>query len=300
MPPLLRWPRMALRSIAFYVGGLFRSAREDQVLFLSSGIAFNGLLCVIPVLLLITSLLGIFLSSSRLPAQRVDEILNAVFPLQPYAQQIKVTIKGVLEDIIRFRSKFGISGLAVLVWTAASLFGSIRTVLNKIYRVKPTKFVLRRILENMALVILLGLLFLVANAFTWMIVYADSLLRELPGLESVHLSSSPKSIQSIMSYAAALVMFFVVNRYIPDTRVTPRVALIAAVTSTSLWWIAGKAFGWYLTAFHSYSKVYGTYAFFLVFVVWIYYSSIVFVVGAVIGQLHRERREKQSHSGRRR
>jgi uncharacterized BrkB/YihY/UPF0761 family membrane protein len=143
MPATFHWPRKGLATIRYYTTGLYRLARKEEILFLSSGIAFNGLLCLLPVLLLITSLLGIFLSSSRLPSQRVDEILNAIFPLQPYGQQIKITIKGVLEDIIKFRSKFGISGLAVLVWTATSLFGSVRTVLNRIYRATPTKFVLR-------------------------------------------------------------------------------------------------------------------------------------------------------------
>ncbi|HMD13952.1 MAG TPA: YhjD/YihY/BrkB family envelope integrity protein, partial [Bacteroidota bacterium] len=140
---------------------------EEKVLFLASGIAFNSLLCLLPLLLLCTSVLGMFLSSPRLPAEKIDEILNSIFPLQPYAQQIKLSIKDMLQDIVRYRHTFEISGIGILIWTVASLFASVRTVVNKIYRISSKKFVLVKLFENILLVILLAVLFLVANAFTW-------------------------------------------------------------------------------------------------------------------------------------
>src|SRR5271169_1189369 len=96
------------RSIRYYVVGLFRRMSEEKVLFLASGIAFNSLLCLLPLLLLCTSVLGMFLSSPRLPAEKIDEILNSIFPLQPYAQQIKFSIKDMLQDIVRYRHTFGL------------------------------------------------------------------------------------------------------------------------------------------------------------------------------------------------
>src|SRR5689334_3133274 len=157
------------RSAKYYITGFVRVVRREHLLLLSSGVAFNGLFCLIPLLLLMTSLLGLVLASPRFSAQRVDEILNAIFPVQPYSLQLKLALQGVMQDIVRYRSTFGLSGIAVLTWTAASLFGSVRAVLNRIYKVGPSKLVLRNILENIGLVILLWLLFLVANAFTWVL-----------------------------------------------------------------------------------------------------------------------------------
>ncbi|HUL43064.1 MAG TPA: YihY/virulence factor BrkB family protein [Bacteroidota bacterium] len=277
------------RTIRYYGIGIHRRMSEENVLFLASGIAFNCLLCLLPLLLLLTSLVGMFLSSPRFPAQKVDEVLNAIFPLQPYAQQIKASIKDMLEDIVRYKRTFEISGIGVLIWTAASLFSSVRTVVNKIYRCRPTKMMVLNILENILLVVGLGILFLVANAFTWVLLLTDSLIKQIPGLDFINLNVSTKTFQSITSFLAVFIMFYGINRFVPEGKIEPRIALAASVTSASLWWIAGKAFGWYLTAFHSYSKVYGTYAFLLVFLVWMYYSSVVFVVGVVVGQLRRER-----------
>ncbi len=275
------------RGIRYYVKGLYTYFVEEDVLFLSSGLAFNALLCLLPFLLLLTGALGVILNSPHFPSQRIDDALNAVFPPQPYAQQIKNAIKDAIHDIVKYRSTFSFSGAIVLIWTATSLFNSIRTVLNRIYRIRTLKLVVVRILENIVLVIILAILFFVANVFTWILQFANSLINEILSIPGRHLDPWLKFISPLTTYLPALAMFYIMNRFIPDKGVPGKAAFIAAVTTTSLWWIAGKGFAWYLSAFHSYSKVYGTYAFLLVFLVWIYYSSLVFIVGVIVGQLYR-------------
>jgi membrane protein len=276
-------------TLRYYLKGVFKRFNQEDILFLSSGVAFNIILCLLPLLLLLTSLLGMVINSSHFPSQKIDDMLNTVFPPQPYAQKIKTSIKEVVYDIVRYRSTFGFSGIGVLLWTATSLFSSIRTVLNKIYRISESKLVIIKILEHLLLVIVLGALFLVANAFTWMFLLIESVLKDVTVLQEIHITGFVKSISFVASYVPALVMFFVINRFIPDKRIDSKVALVAALTTTSLWWIAGKGFGVYLATFHSYNTLYGAYAFFLVFLVWVYYSSIIFVLGVVVGQLYRER-----------
>lgn len=90
-------------SVKYYVHGLYKNIVEEDVLFLSSGLAFNTLICAIPLLLLLTWALGMILQSAHFPIQKVDDALNAIFPPQPYAQQIKSSIKDTLSDIVRYR-----------------------------------------------------------------------------------------------------------------------------------------------------------------------------------------------------
>lgn len=284
--------RVVVRTVEFalyYVKGIYRKVNEENIFFLSAGVAFNGILCLIPVLLLLTSLLGMFLHSSSGSMQKIDQLLDTAFPPQPYAQQIQQSLKGIVRDIILYRSTFGIYGIGILIYASASMFSSVRHVLNTIYRLKSSKLVIIAILENILLVMLLGLLFVIANFFSWILLPVNSLLKEVPALGIIDLGSLMKSLMFAASYLPAFLMFFVVNRFIPERGVTNKVALISSVTTTSLWWIASKGFGWYLTAFHSYSKLYGTYAFILVFLLWVYYSSVVFILGAMVGQLFRER-----------
>jgi membrane protein len=281
--------RRFLRAVIYYVKGIYYKVNDENIFFLSAGIAFNGILCLLPALLLFTAVVGMFLHSSSLSMQKIDQILDTAFPPQPYAQQIQSSLKGIVRDIIRYRSTFGFYGIGILLYASASMFSSIRHVLNTVYKLKPSKLVIITILENILLVILLGILFVVANIFSWILLPVNQLLKEIPDIGIIDLGGLMKSISFAASYVPALVMFFVINRFIPGKGISNKVALVSSLTTTSLWWIAGKGFSWYLTAFHSYSKLYGTYAFILVFLLWVYYSSVVFVVGVMVGQLFRER-----------
>ncbi|MCH7827530.1 MAG: hypothetical protein IIC75_06115, partial [Bacteroidetes bacterium] len=48
-------------------------------------------------------------------------------------------------------------------------------------------------------------------------------------------------------------------------------------------------FGYYIYHFGFIGRIYGTYAFLVVVAFWIYYSSVVFIIGAEIAKLHSDR-----------
>ncbi|TAK59960.1 MAG: YihY/virulence factor BrkB family protein [Bacteroidetes bacterium] len=275
-------------TIWYFIKGTYRRFHEDDLLFMASGLSFNGILCVIPLLLLLTSLLGVFLSSSYLAIQQLDEVLKAAFPAEPYAESIKSSIRQVLLDIMTFKTSYGLIGMGVLTWTATSLFSATRTILNRIYKCKSSKLVLLTIVEDFLWVFLVGILFIITSIFPWLMSFSKSLVSELPRLQNLHLEEVLEFVPGAISLVLTLVMFFILYRFIPDHGVNTKVAIISAITTTTLWVTAGKLFNWYLSTFHSFTKLYGTYAFLLVFIVWIYYSSVVFIVGAIIGQLYKE------------
>jgi membrane protein len=145
------------------------------------------------------------------------------------------------------------------------------------------------ILEEVLLVMVLGLLFFVANLFIWISSGIEPLLVKIPLVHLFRIEVLQNTNSLFFSYIPGFIMFFLVNRLIPDKSVTSNVALIAALVTTVLWWGAGKLFSMYASAFHSYSMLYGAYAFLFVFVFWVYFSSIAFIVGVIVGQLHREK-----------
>jgi membrane protein len=280
-----------VRTIGYYIKGIYKQSVEENVFFLAAGIAFNGLLCLLPFLLLFTSLFGIFLQSSIVPIQKIDELLNTAFPQLPYTQQIVASLKNVVRDVVRYRSALGLYGIGILLWASASMFSSVRLVLNRIYKISPSKMMIVAFIENVLLVMVLGSLFFVANFFTWTISGLKSFLSGLPGFEFIDFKGILKTISMIIPSVLAFSMFYIMNRFMPDQRVPSRVAAIAALTTTIFWWVAGKGFGWYLTALHPYNKLYGTYAFMIVFLFWIYYSAAVFVFGVMVGHLYRQRKK---------
>jgi membrane protein len=259
------------------------------MLFYASGIAFNGILCLIPFLLLLTSLLGVVLSSSDLALRHVNDVLNATFPREAYTQEIKHSIQRAIDDIIRHKSSYGIIGLGILTWTATSLFSAIRSVVNRVYKITTRKLVIVKVIEEILLVLVLGMLFFLANVFIWTSTIVRTYISNIPLLNAIPAVFFRGANSFAAAYIPGCIMFFLISRVIPDTKITSKSALVAALVTTVLWWIAGRAFVWYLSEFHSYSMLYGAYAFLAVFILWIYYSSVAFIVGIVIAQLYRER-----------
>ena len=289
--------RSGVRSTAKFVKDFIIRFDEENVLTISSGIAFNILLCLIPFMVVVTSLFGIFLQTSY-ANRHMEYLLGSMLPSQPYAEEIKKYIEKLFLDIINNRHRFGLIGLAILLWTASSLFGSLRRVLNKIFSIKASKTFIRKITENIILVIILGLLFLVANVFTWVLRTAQSVVTELLPDSAINIKIVSRSFPLITSLLAALAMFYVVNRFMPDKKLRRKIAFLAALTSTSLWWVAGKVFAWYVATFHPFRQVYGTYTFVFVFLVWIYYSSMVFVIGLIAARVYQDHSALDSENRR--
>ena len=284
-----------VKGVYYYVKGVYTRFMEDDMLLYGSALAFNFILCLIPLLLLLTSLIGIFLSSSEMTLERINDLLNAGFPDQPYANKIKSSIQDVVFDIIENRTSFGILSVVVLTWTATFLFSAIRSALNRIYRMKPTKLFLLMVLENVAAVIAVGALFLVSNFVFWLSSLIAASVESMPELRMLQFGALIQAFPTVFTSLLVFVMFYIMYQFMPDKRIMPKAAVISSLTSTTMWVVAGKAFQFYVTNFSNMSKVYGTYAFLLVFLVWIEYSSIVFITGAVVGQLFIERYPGRDH-----
>ncbi len=278
-----------LETVWFYTRRISKKMVEEDILFLASGLAFNGILTMIPLLLLAASALGMILNSSSAAIGQLNDILNALFPPQPFATSIKESILRMISDIIAYRRSIGIFGALILIWTATSLFDALRSVLHRIYHLQRTRNLFITILHDVVFVFLVFGLFIFSNLFLWVFALAERLTSDVPQLADARIFAVGRSIPTVLIVLLTAVMFYIVYRYIPDTK-PPRLAgIISTITTTGLWVVSGKLFAWYLSRFSSIDKIYGPYAFILVLMIWVYYSSIVFIVGGIVGQAYWER-----------
>ncbi len=273
----------------FYCRGIARKVRNDDILFLASGLAFNGILTMIPLMLLSASALGIFLNSSELAIDQLHEILNAVFPPQPFAINIKDSILTVISDIIAYRTSLGFYGAVILIWTATSLFDALRSVLHTIYAIPRTRGLFAGLLHGVGFVLLIFLLFLSTNVLLWLVSVFENLAMNVPALRTINFAIVSESVPTAIVVLLSAVMFYIIYRYIPDSRPPNIAGIISTITTTVVWVVSGKLFAIYLSDFSAISKIYGAYTFILVLLIWIYYSSIIFIFGGIVGQIYWER-----------
>lgn len=278
-----------LEAIWFYTRRIGKKLAEEDILFLASGLAFNGILTMIPLLLLAASALGVFLNSSQAAIHQLTDILNAIFPDQPFARSIKESILTVISDIIAYRRSIGIFAIIVLVWTATSLFDALRSVLHRIYHIKRTRGLFVSLMHDVVFVFLVFVLFIASNVSIWMVSLIEKIGEAVPALNGLRITAFNDTLPTMIVVLLTAMMFYIIYRYIPDTKPPKRAGVISTITTTILWVVSGKLFALYLSNFSAIGKIYGPYAFILVLLIWIYYSSIIFIVGGIVGQAYWER-----------
>jgi membrane protein len=84
-------------------------------------------------------------------------------------------------------------------------------------------------------------------------------------------------------------MFFLLYYLIPYEQLGKKVALASALWATLLWEIARNIFKYYLNNMLSGNPLYGAFVLIIAILLWVFYSACLFIVGAEIGQLFRER-----------
>lgn len=279
-----------LQAAQFYATRILKKLVDDDVLFLASGLAFNGILTMIPILLLGASALGVFLNSSQAGVEQINEVLDTIFPPQPFAASIKASIVGVISDVINYRHSIGAFAALILMWTATSLFGALRSALHRIYQVQRTRGFFVSLAHDLLFILLFIVLLVFSNLAIWAVSLAESLSERFPVIAILNVGGLDNALPSAVVIVLTALMFYIVYRFIPDLRPPRTAALISTLTTTALWVLSGKVFALYLSKFSAIGKIYGPYTFILVLLIWIYYSSIIFVVGGIVGQIYRERR----------
>ena len=265
---------------------LSRLVGGEMILF-ASGIAFCALLTMIPLLLISAWGLGTVLQSES-GVSELRAILGTVFPPQPFADSIKESIIRIVGDIVQYRTSIGLVGIGVLIVTATFLFDVIRTVLHRIYGLPRKRNFLVSFLHDIWFVSVAWVLLVLTNLAIWVYTVFRGVLADVPALKGIEFPGLLEQAPTTIVFLITAAMFYIVYRYITDTK-PPRAAAIAStVTMTVLWLASGKVFAIYLEGYSLIGTIYGPYTFLLVLLLLIYYSSLVFVVGGIIGQVYWE------------
>ncbi|MDX1660502.1 MAG: YihY/virulence factor BrkB family protein [Gemmatimonadota bacterium] len=293
MDTIERWARGAARWVAFYGRNLWRKASRDQILFLASGITFNVLVTIVPLLLISISILGYAIDS---PGEAREQVLGFIQRVMPLAT---AEAESLLFSLVEDRGKLLGIGLVWLVWAASRLFGSLRTVLEVVFEIPPEDRlgIVEGKIHDLKLVVVVGTLFVLSISLTtglrWVKNYGVSFL----GIDPFDVSWVTAVTSVLVAFTITVAMFYFVYRYAPDRWIPRTDALIAAVFSGVLFELAKQGFVAYLAEFGRFMKLYGSFTNIVVVAFWVYYSSVVFMLGGEIARIVQVQRGRGSEPG---
>ena len=172
---------------------------------------------------------------------------------------------------------------------ASQLFSLMRTVTNTAFRVSKRRGFIHGFAFDLFAVGVLGLLAVVLSvAMLTVVALGNVSLQFLPPLPFAYAGWS-RLIALVLMYASLLVLLFFIYRTFPNTGVATRAAVVATIVVAVLWEGARWSLSAYLTRFGTYGRLYGSFGVVVATLVWIYYSAVIFVLGAELAALLTER-----------
>ena len=285
------------QTIGYYLKGLYHRAGEHHIFLFSGGLSFSVFTCILPLILILFSVFGILLDIQGVREQ-INTFIDTLIPYQDPANFIKEIIFSRVQEFRIFKTLSGSLGIIGLFFAASGLFSSIRTILNTAYKVTETKWFYINKIRDMGMVLLVTVFFLLSMAVLPALDIIPPLLEKLElnqvAFVSFFFSTFLSVLMSLLSLLIIFFLFFLVYYLLPYGQQPFKVVTLSAIWAAFLWIIAKELFGLYITHAALLSRVYGTYVFMVILVLWIYYSSLVLVIGAEIGQLYKERKEEQN------
>jgi membrane protein len=247
-----------------------RKFNDDEGFFLSSGIAFNILISLIPFIMLLLALVGTYLYSDQ-------EVFNHIRAYsRDVAPSLDPKVMKILMDVIQNRQIVGILGFIALLWISTWVFSSLRVAFTNVFRTEKSRGMLRGMVVDLLMIFLVGILLVVSMILSPVITFLQSYQGQIP------VAMGPTiqwTLKYLLPFFLTYCMSFLIYKIVPYKRVHIKTALQAALFTSLLWELAKHLFAWYVLHLGSYSIVYGSLSAFAAFILWIYYSSIILVVG---------------------
>jgi membrane protein len=248
---------------------------EDGCLSRGAAIAYYTVFSLAPVLIIVIAIAGFVFGADAAQGALVDEI-SALMGRQG-ADAIQTMIASANNQ--NRGGWAGAVGVATLLVTASGVFSEIQTALNAIWRSKPRAGTITRLvrarLVSLGLVMTLGFLLLVSLVVSTALSALGSWLNGL--FPAAHLVMQAMSF--LVSLALIALLFAVIYKILPDTQLAWRDVIIGAIATAILFDIGKFLIGLYLGS-SSATSSFGAAGAFALILLWIYYSSQIFLFGA--------------------
>ena len=252
-----------------------REFKEDNLTDWAAALTYYSVLAIFPALIVLVSILGLVGESATQPL--IDN-LGTVAP-----GPAKEIFTSAIENLQGDQGAAGVLfviGLLGALWSASGYVGAFMRASNAIYDIEEGRPVWKTLPVRVGLTIVL----LVLLAITTMAVVITGGLAERIG-DVVGLGSTAVDVWNIakwpvllivVSFMFALLYWAAPNVKQPGFRWVSPGGILAVVG----WLIASGAFAFYVGNFGSYNKTYGALGGVIVFLVWLWISNIVILLGA--------------------
>lgn len=273
LKPIIRRLRPAMR--------LFTRCTKDEVTTRAAALAYYLVFSIFPLLILFSLIIG----SLHIDTATMDILLARVLP-----KDMIDMLKGYLDYVTRtFDMKLLMFALVFSIYFPWRFIRSLMDGIRISYRQESEESFIRRTLKQILCTLLIPL---TLAASLILIILGHNVITFLVSLlppQTLRLSDFLLTLwqygRFLIAAAIMSIALIILYRCSIPTRVPFKTLLPGIVFSIIAWVISSIAFSFYVENFGDYSVIYGTLGAFVILLLWLYLTGLIFLVGSEINAL---------------
>jgi len=271
-------PRSWLRHFLQIMSMVGTDLMGGMLTLRSMSLVYTTLLSIVPLLAVSISVLKGFGVHNQLE----PTLVSLLAPLGERSAEISSRIVEFVDNM-----KIGVLGalgLSMLIFTVVSLIQKIESAFNYTWRLQSSRNLMQRF-SNYLSVVLVGPVFIFSAVGITASLSSNTVMTFINALP--YMSDLVKIAGKLIPYMLIISVFTFIYILVPNTRVKPKSALFGAVISGLLWETSGVLFTSFIGgSTNSYTAIYSGFAIMLMFMIWLYLSWLILLIGSSITYYH--------------
>jgi membrane protein len=245
---------------------------SDEMGMLAAAFAYYLLLSLFPLLLLLIAIATPFLTSEQVVRETVRFATN-------YFPAAGNELRRILEQVVNARGPVTLLAVLGLLWSASGVFDLIQRGLNRAWHVSQPRPLWRQRLVSLVTVLGVGFLFGVSFAISAFVRSGFRLPLRIGG-------ASIEIVGLILTTALNFILFSILYKVFPFSRVTYGQVWRGALLASILWELAKILFVVYLLNFARLGLVYGSVGAIIALLLWGYITAAILLFGAEVAAVN--------------
>jgi membrane protein len=260
---------------------------SDGCSTMAAALSFNTFFSLPALLTLLLALVGRFASAERVEQAIVGQVGDFM------GQASALQVAGIINNASRSPDAASVAtivSIIALIFGATASFAQLQMALNKAWGVKPDPhrnqvkvFLMKRVF-SFGVLIMVAFLLLVSLALSTIVAAVGSALTADMGAPPVLLQIAT----AIGSFLITALLFAVMYRYLPDARISWRDVRAGAIGTALLFVLGRTVIGVYLGRADP-GSVFGAAGSLALVLLWVYYTSMILLLGAEFTKLWAQR-----------
>ncbi len=249
---------------------------DDNVMRLSAALSYYAVFSLAPLLLIAIAVAGAVFSEQAASGLVAAELESSIGKTAAEAvQEMLVQSQSNADNVVA-----SIVGIVMMLVGAGGVFYQLQDALNTVWGLsaKPglgIRGMLRDRAVSFSMVLGVGFMLLVSLILTTSLQAMNSIISEMIPLYPLFWSI----LGSVISFAVITLLFAAIFQVLPDAEVAWRDVWLGAIVTAALFTLGKFALSWYLSR-EATASTYGPAGALVLIMLWVYFSSIILLVGA--------------------